>query len=108
MLEALLKRAASVIVMAESGREILERVYGADARKVVMIPHGVPDRAFADPETFKERFGWAGRKVVLTFGLLAPGKGIETRDRGAADGRVRRAQRALRRSRGNASQSGGA
>ncbi|TPG39574.1 glycosyltransferase [Sphingomonas koreensis] len=78
VLEALLKRAARVIVMAERGREILTRVYGADQRKVVMIPHGVPDRALADPEDFKARFGWAGRKVVLTFGLLAPGKGIET------------------------------
>ena len=78
VLEALLKRAARVIVMAERGRDILARIYNADARKVVMIPHGVPDRAFADPADFKARFGWEGRKVVLTFGLLAPGKGIET------------------------------
>jgi hypothetical protein len=43
-----------------------------------MIPHGVPDRSFVDPETLKPRFGWQGRDVVLTFGLLAPNKGIET------------------------------
>jgi glycosyltransferase involved in cell wall biosynthesis len=67
-----------VIVMAEKGREILKRVHGADDRKIVMIPHGVPDRAFADPEGFKPLFGWQGREVVLTFGLLAPNKGIET------------------------------
>jgi glycosyltransferase involved in cell wall biosynthesis len=78
VMDALLKRAARVIVMAERGRDILDRVYGADSRKVVMIPHGVHDRAFADPDDFKTRFGWAGRKVVLTFGLLAPGKGIAT------------------------------
>lgn len=78
VLEALLKRAARVVVMAERGREILMRVYGADPRKIVMIPHGVPDRALVEPETMKARFGWQGRKVVLTFGLLAPGKGIET------------------------------
>ncbi|PND65454.1 hypothetical protein, partial [Escherichia coli] len=42
------------------------------------IPHGVPDREFADPDSFKPRFGWEGRKIILTFGLLAPGKGIET------------------------------
>jgi len=78
VLEALLKRAARVMVMAEKGREILSRVYRADLRKVVMIPHGVPDREFVEPDTMKERFGWAGRKVLLTFGLLAPGKGIET------------------------------
>ena len=78
VLEGLLRRAARVIVMAERGREILTRVYGADARSIVTIPHGVPDREFADPDTFKPRFGWQGKRVILTFGLLAPGKGIET------------------------------
>src|SRR3546814_3330368 len=31
-----------------------------------------------DPEEYKARFGFAGRKVLLTFGLLSPNKGIET------------------------------
>ncbi len=78
VLEGLLRRAAKVVVMAERGREILARVYGANPRQVVMIPHGVPDRALVDPDQFKPRFGWEGRQVVLTFGLLSPGKGIET------------------------------
>lgn len=78
VMEGLLRRAAKVVVMAERGREILERVYGASARNIVMIPHGVPDRDFVNPDTLKPRFGWEGRKVVLTFGLLAPNKGIET------------------------------
>jgi len=78
VMEGLLRRAARVIVMAERGREILLRVHGADPRIVVTIPHGVPDRPLADPALFKPRFGWEGRKVILTFGLLAPGKGIET------------------------------
>ena len=78
VLEGLLRRAAKVVVMAERGRDILRRVYGANPRQIAMIPHGVPNRAFVDPETLKPRFGWQGRDVVLTFGLLAPGKGIET------------------------------
>ena len=78
VLEGLLRRAAKVVVMAERGREILQRVYGANPRQIVMIPHGVPDRALRDPSDFKARFGWQGRQVVLTFGLLSPGKGIET------------------------------
>ncbi|UZK65640.1 glycosyltransferase family 4 protein [Sphingomonas sp. M1-B02] len=78
VMDALLRRSARVIVMAERGRDILKRVHGADSRKVAMIPHGVPDRAFADPDDFKTAFGWEGRDVVLTFGLLAPNKGIET------------------------------
>lgn len=78
VMEGLLRRANKVVVMAERGREILERVYGASPRSIVMIPHGVPDRDFVDPETLKARFGWEGRKTLLTFGLLAPNKGIET------------------------------
>ncbi|HVF94848.1 MAG TPA: glycosyltransferase, partial [Sphingomonas sp.] len=78
VLEGLLRRSARVIVMAERGREILQRVYGASPRQIVMIPHGVPDRALVEPDLLKPRFGWEGREVVLTFGLLAPNKGIET------------------------------
>ena len=78
VMEALLRRASKVIVMAERGREILTRVYGANRRSLAMIPHGVPDRPFVDAETLKPRFGWEGRNVILTFGLLAPSKGIET------------------------------
>jgi len=78
VMEGLLRRAARVVVMAERGREILCRVYGANPNAIVMIPHGVPDRALADPALFKGRFGWEGREVILTFGLLASNKGIET------------------------------
>lgn len=78
VMEGLLRRAARVIVMAERGRDILQRVYGASPRQIVMIPHGVPDRELVEPDTLKAQFGWEGRKVVLTFGLLAPNKGIET------------------------------
>jgi glycosyltransferase involved in cell wall biosynthesis len=78
VMEALLRRSSRVIVMAEKGRDILKRVHGMDDKKVVMIPHGVPDRAFGNPDDFKAAFGWEGREVVLTFGLLAPNKGIET------------------------------
>ncbi len=78
VMEGLLRRADRVVVMADRGREILRRVYGANARQIVTIPHGVPDRPLVEPATLKEQFGWQGREVVLTFGLLAPNKGIET------------------------------
>src|SRR6195952_2523782 len=78
VMNGLLKHAAKVIVMAEIGREILVRVYDANPRSIMMIPHGVPDRDLVDPDSMKARFGWEGRKVLLTFGLLAPNKGIES------------------------------
>ena len=78
VLEGLLRRAAKVIVMAERGRDILQRLYGANPASIAVIPHGVPDRTFVSPDAFKARFGWQGKRIILTFGLLSPGKGIET------------------------------
>lgn len=78
VMEALIRRASTLIVMAEKGREILKRVHGVEDSKIEVIPHGVPDRAFTETAAFKPGFGWEGRDVILTFGLLAPSKGIET------------------------------
>ncbi|PKP93649.1 MAG: glycosyl transferase family 1 [Alphaproteobacteria bacterium HGW-Alphaproteobacteria-16] len=78
VMDALLRRASKLVVMAEKGRDILRRVHGVADHRIVVIPHGVPDRPLADPDSFKPRFGWQGRQVILTFGLLAPSKGIET------------------------------
>jgi glycosyltransferase involved in cell wall biosynthesis len=76
VLEALLDRAATVVVMAEKGREILERVYAVDPAKVSVIPHGIPDRPQGDAVVARARLGLPERPTVLTFGLLSPDKGI--------------------------------
>lgn len=77
VMDALLKRAGRIMVMAERGRDILLECYGVDEARIAVIPHGVPDRPLVEPDTMKAPFGWAGRCVILTFGLLAPDKGIE-------------------------------
>jgi glycosyltransferase involved in cell wall biosynthesis len=78
VLEALARRASRLIVMAEKGREILARVHGIAWAKIAVVPHGVPDRPLVAPDEMKPQFGFAGRQVLLTFGLLSPNKGIET------------------------------
>jgi glycosyltransferase involved in cell wall biosynthesis len=65
------------IVMAERGRELLEKCYGVASNKIDVIPHGVPDVQFIDPSFHKDQFGVEGKTVLLTFGLLSPNKGIE-------------------------------
>lgn len=77
VLEALARRASKLIVMAEKGRALLRSVYGISDRQIEVIPHGVPDRPFVPSDTMKPRFGFEGRDVILTFGLLAPDKGIQ-------------------------------
>ena len=76
VLRRLAARASTLTVMAENGAEILRRRYGIDAERIRVVPHGVPDLHFRDPDELKPRFGWQGRTVLMTFGLLAPDKGI--------------------------------
>jgi hypothetical protein len=57
--------------------QVLETVYGVDPAQIAVIPHGIPDLPFVDPNFHKDQFGVAGRPVMLTFGLISPGKGIE-------------------------------
>jgi glycosyltransferase involved in cell wall biosynthesis len=66
-----------VVVMARKAVEILREVYGVPEEKIVLIPHGAPDVPFLDPSYYKDQFQLEGRRVILTFGLLSPNKGIE-------------------------------
>ncbi len=68
---------STMIVMAEKGRQLLHSVYDVAAQKIEVIPHGIPDCAFVEPEAAKLRHGFEGKAVILTFGLISPNKGIE-------------------------------
>jgi len=66
-----------LIAMSEKSREFLKDIYSIPEEKIVFIHHGIPDTPFIDPNFCKDQFGVEGRKVLLTFGLLSPNKGIE-------------------------------
>lgn len=77
VMQRLIAHSARLIVMTERGQAILRDVYHAPLAKIDLIPHGIPDVPFVSPDHYKGQFGVAGKKVVLTFGLLSPNKGIE-------------------------------
>ena len=77
VLDRIVEASSKVIVMAEKGRELLRSVYRAPAEKIEVIPHGIPDFPFVEPDKAKAKFGYSGRAVILTFGLLSPNKGVE-------------------------------
>ena len=66
-----------LVVMAHRGSQILRDTYGVSEAKIDVIPHGIPDLAFIESSSYKAQFGVQGRQVLLTFGLIGPGKGIE-------------------------------
>lgn len=70
-------RSDRLVVMAKKGADFLRDVYQIPAEKIDVIPHGIPDVPFRDAGEFKNQFGVEGRKVLFTFGLLGPSKGIE-------------------------------
>lgn len=71
------RRSARLIVMSERGAAFLRDIYHVPAEKIDIIPHGIPDVPFVDPNFHKDQFGVEGRQVLLTFGLLSPNKGVE-------------------------------
>jgi glycosyltransferase involved in cell wall biosynthesis len=66
-----------LIVMSRQAADILQEVFHVPISKIDLIPHGIPDLPFTDPNFYKDAFGMEGKDVLLTFGLLSPNKGIE-------------------------------
>ena len=66
-----------LVVMSHKASDFLKDIYAVPEDKIVFIHHGIPDTPFIDPSFYKDKFGVEGKKVLLTFGLLSPNKGIE-------------------------------
>ncbi len=69
--------ATKVVALSETGRGLLEIVYGIDPQLLECIHHGVPDVPFQDTYAAKASFGIGQRTVISTFGLISRGKGLE-------------------------------
>ncbi|MBN2583165.1 MAG: glycosyltransferase family 4 protein [Planctomycetes bacterium] len=77
VLRAIAARCDRLVTMARVGIDLLEQVYGVPRDKAVMIPHGVPEVVFHHRPLLRRLLGLGGRTVIMTFGLLSGGKGIE-------------------------------
>jgi glycosyltransferase involved in cell wall biosynthesis len=70
-------RVSCVVVLSETGKMLLENVYGIAPEVVRVIHHGVPDVPFRTTDNAKASFGVGQRLVISTFGLINRGKGLE-------------------------------
>ena len=66
-----------LVVMSERSVEFLRDIYQVPEEKIVLIHHGIPDVPFVESDAYKDKFDVSGKKIILTFGLLSPGKGID-------------------------------
>ncbi|MFO2549186.1 glycosyltransferase family 4 protein [Alicyclobacillus cycloheptanicus] len=73
----LVERSDHIIVMSPRAISYLVNAYGVAASKITYLPHGTPGASARTNAQLRRSLGWEGRKVLLTFGLLSPGKGLE-------------------------------
>lgn len=68
----------SIIVMTHNSAKILLYDYDLSKKKISVIAHGTHLVPHLNRESLKKKYGFKGRKVLTTFGLLSSGKSIET------------------------------
>lgn len=71
VLHRIMNISARIVVMSEKGYEFLRSVHDVPARKIEVIPHGIPDFPFLEPHHAKAKFDFTGKMIILTFGLLS-------------------------------------
>jgi glycosyltransferase involved in cell wall biosynthesis len=78
-LRALCDRAALVCVFTETARRMVVEARLVPPERIRVVPHGGPTELLPedDPDGRSRVIG-SGRSVLATFGLISPGKGIET------------------------------
>lgn len=77
VMQELGRLADKVITMARSSIPILAGLYGIGIDKLAFIPHGVPDMKVKSRTTLKNEYGLNNKRIVSSFGLLSPAKGLE-------------------------------
>jgi glycosyltransferase involved in cell wall biosynthesis len=78
IVQQMAKQSGGMVVMSRVAADLLQRSYAVSGSHVHTIPHGIPSMPPVDRRALKASFGIAGRRMLLTFGLLGPGKGVET------------------------------
>ena len=61
VLEEIAQLSDRLVVMSELAAQLLREVYAVPSGKIDVIPHGVPDLPFMDPNYFKDKFGTEGQ-----------------------------------------------
>lgn len=78
IVKELSNKSEAVVVMIKVAADRLNKVYGVPKRKIVIIPHGVPDIPFGPTERYKKLMRLPTDSVVMgTINLLSNNKGVE-------------------------------
>ncbi len=72
VLEEVTRLAQAVVVMTQTAWDRLAAAFDVDMSKVSLIPHGAPSLRTGHAPTFR-----SVEPMILTWGLIGPGKGLE-------------------------------
>lgn len=78
IIQQIAKRSANIVVMSQKAIGFLTSIYHVPKEKIKYIEHGVPDLEPAANNPVKASYPFKDNKVLLTFGLISRGKGLET------------------------------
>ena len=77
IIKILSEKSEKVIIMARNTKALLQMEYEIETDKIEVIHHGVPKRILGYRGALKKKYGFENQQIISTFGLIAPGKGIE-------------------------------
>ncbi|MFL1895328.1 glycosyltransferase [Aquimarina sp. 2-A2] len=78
VVKKLVSYASSIFVMTKLSKILLESTYQITPSLIETIPHGTHLIKWNDQKILKEKYGFSNRLILSTFGLMGPGKSIET------------------------------
>jgi glycosyltransferase involved in cell wall biosynthesis len=78
ILASLVDATAATVVMSQTAASLLTGAYAVDPDRLDIVAHGVPNLSLRAPDAVKPLVNLQDRSVILSFGLLGPGKGYES------------------------------
>jgi glycosyltransferase involved in cell wall biosynthesis len=77
IINRLAELSARLVVLSQCAADFLRDIYRVPEDRISLIHHGIPDFPFLEQDPCKSKLKAEDRTIILTFGLLSPGKGIE-------------------------------
>ncbi len=77
IVQYLAMKSSSFIVMVDKAVEILNKDYGINNKKIVVIPHGIHEVPYESSIIQKTKLGYNDRLLISSFGLISDKKNYE-------------------------------
>lgn len=75
--QKIIQHVKAIVVLTESSKKVLEKLYLESVGKIQVIPHGIHPTKFTTTANSKKKLKLGDFKILSTFGLLSRSKGIE-------------------------------